>query len=103
MLYVLVNGCTWKNIPSDFPNWHSVYKYYRKLVYGKYLDKILFKLNFKLTKQKLKRINNRHSYLPMYILVTDSQSARGTDLQTLGIKGLDGHKKIKGNKRFICL
>ena len=28
MLYVLKNGCTWRDLPADFPKWSTVY-YYR--------------------------------------------------------------------------
>jgi len=28
VLYVLKNGCTWRALPHDFPNWNLVYYYY---------------------------------------------------------------------------
>ena len=27
--YVLKTGCQWRQLPADFPNWQSVYYYYR--------------------------------------------------------------------------
>ena len=27
--YVLKNGCTWRDLPGDFPAWQSVYYHYR--------------------------------------------------------------------------
>jgi len=29
ILYLLKNGCTWRNLPHDFPNWKLVNYYYR--------------------------------------------------------------------------
>ncbi|MDN7031990.1 transposase [Lactiplantibacillus plantarum] len=29
IIYVLKTGCQWRQVPSDFPEWHSVYNYYK--------------------------------------------------------------------------
>ncbi len=29
VLYLLTTGCQWRNLPSDFPNWKTVYTYYQ--------------------------------------------------------------------------
>ena len=29
VLYILKSGCQWRMLPSDFPDWHSVYAYFR--------------------------------------------------------------------------
>ena len=29
VLYLLKSGCQWRMIPSDFPDWQSVYAYFR--------------------------------------------------------------------------
>jgi transposase len=29
VLYVLKTGCQWRQVPSDFPEWRSVYNYYK--------------------------------------------------------------------------
>lgn len=29
VLYVLKSGCQWRMLPSDFPDWHNVYAYFR--------------------------------------------------------------------------
>ncbi|PFC35092.1 hypothetical protein CN300_31720 [Bacillus thuringiensis] len=26
---MLTTGCQWRNLPSDFPNWKTVYAYYQ--------------------------------------------------------------------------
>ncbi len=30
MTYLLKSGCQWRMLPSDFPNWSTVYFYYRQ-------------------------------------------------------------------------
>ncbi|MBE9251481.1 transposase, partial [Dolichospermum sp. LEGE 00240] len=29
IFYVLTQGCTWRNLPGDFPPWQTVYTYFR--------------------------------------------------------------------------
>ncbi|PEA01237.1 hypothetical protein CON37_29105 [Bacillus cereus] len=29
VLYLLTTGCQWRNLPSDFPHWKTVYAYYQ--------------------------------------------------------------------------
>jgi len=29
ILYLLRTGCAWRMLPHDFPNWHTVYTYFR--------------------------------------------------------------------------
>ncbi|HEF1855990.1 TPA: transposase [Bacillus cereus] len=29
VLYLLTAGCQWRHLPSDFPNWKTVYSYYQ--------------------------------------------------------------------------
>ena len=30
ILYQLKNGCQWRDLPSDFPNWQTVYSQFRR-------------------------------------------------------------------------
>lgn len=86
VLYVLISGCQWRNIPTTYPKWSSCYKYFRKLVRSKYFDLILFKLNLKFDFN--------------HILIVDSQSTKSTEFVNQTNVGYDGHKKVKGIKRF---
>jgi putative transposase len=98
ILYILVSGCQWRQLPSDFPPWESVYKYFRKLLVWKDLDRLLYLLN-----RRFRKISLKKTSLPAYILITDSQSVRATELLTKKIKGYDGNKKIHGLKRFLLV
>jgi len=40
ILYVCKNGCVWRDLPSDFPVWQTVYWYYRKWVKTGFWKKI---------------------------------------------------------------
>jgi transposase len=55
VLYLLKSGCQWRMIPGDFPDWRSVYAYFR--IWSK-------KVNNKesLLEQVLKKISWRGSY-----------------------------------------
>jgi transposase len=95
-----VTGSQWRNLPNSYPPWQSCYQYYRKLVYGKYLDLILFKLNLKswckLSKHDLGQQLS-------HILITDSQSIKSSEQVNKKDVSYDGHKHIKGIKRFTLV
>ena len=38
--YRLKNGCTWENLPKDFPNYKTVYDYFRKWSVDGVIEKI---------------------------------------------------------------
>ena len=40
ILYVDRTGCQWRMLPKDFPNWHTVYDYYRDWKISKAWDKL---------------------------------------------------------------
>lgn len=100
IIFVLITSSQWRNIPDSYPPWQSCYQYYRKLVYGKYLDLILFKLNLKswnnLSKYDLNQQLN-------HILITDSQSVKSTEHVNKNNVSFDGHKHVKGIKRSVLV
>jgi transposase len=90
ILYLLKNGCTWRNLPHDFPNWKLVYYYYG--VWTKknendesMLDHILAKL------VEIERYEARRNPLPS-MLIVDSKSVQNAD--TANVKGYDAGKKL---------
>ena len=90
ILYLLKNGCTWRNLPHDFPNWKLVHYYYG--VWTKkneneesMLDHILAKL------VDIGRYEARRNPLPS-MLIVDSKSIQNAD--TANEKGYDAGKKL---------
>jgi len=89
ILYIVKEGCTWRALPGDFPDWSSVYYYFRiwstKYEMGKsLLDRILVDLIV------LERLSNDKEPKPTIIIV-DSKSIQNAD--TAEVKGYDGGKK----------
>ena len=90
VLYLLKNGCTWRALPHDFPNWKLVYYYYsvwtRKDENGiSVLDYIQAKL------VDLSRYETGRNPVPS-MLIVDSKSVQNAD--TASEKGYDAGKKF---------
>jgi len=97
VLYVLKEGCTWRGLPHDFPEWELVYYYFviwseKQADGSSILDKALEELV-----QSERIINGREPKTSMTII--DSKSIKNTD--TAGQKGYDGGKKVSGIKLHL--
>jgi putative transposase len=95
LLYVLVNGIKWRELPYCFPPWKSVYWFHTKLIGQHSLDRMLIKLN------EIDRKQDHNIVSIQHILVTDTKSIRTTSMTRKKYVGYDGHKKIKGLKLSI--
>lgn len=89
ILYLLKEGCTWRAIPHDYPNWQNVRYHYD--IWAKpdengvsLLDRILRKL-VEMERQE----NERSSHTTM--IIVDSKSIQNSD--TAENKGYDAGKK----------
>jgi len=89
VLYIVKEGCTWRALPHDFPEYNSVYYYFR--IWSKreefgatVLDSILAEL------VKLERLSNDREATPT-MLIADSKSIQNAD--TANEKGYDAGKK----------
>ena len=89
VLYLLKEGCTWRAIPHDYPNWQNVRYHYD--IWAKpdengvsLLDRILRKL-VEMERQE----NERSSHTTM--IIVDSKSIQNSD--TVENKGYDAGKK----------
>jgi hypothetical protein len=89
ILYLLKEGCRWRSLPHDFPDWNSVYYHFKKWSKKRedgtsILDDILKKLV-----QSQRIADNRDPKTTMTIV--DSKSVKNAD--TAEEKGYDGGKK----------
>ena len=89
VLYIVKEGCTWRALPHDYPDYNLVYYYFS--IWSKkdstgtsLLDNILAEL------VKLERLSNDKETRPT-MLIADSKSIQNAD--TAGEKGYDGAKK----------
>jgi len=95
ILYLLTQGCTWRNLPGDFPAWQTVYTYFRNWR----LDGTWIRIHDQL--MQWTRIEEQRHPSPSE-LVIDSQSvkvAAGVHEQV----GFDGGKLLTGRKRFLTV
>lgn len=92
LLYVHKTGCQWLMIPSDLPNYGTVYYYFRKWSRDGTLERINYDLIARI------RLLNQREPEPSLVIV-DSQSVKTTAVG--GDVGYDANKKIKGRKRHI--
>jgi len=89
VLYIVKEGCTWRALPHDYPEYNSVYYYFS--IWSKkdesgvsLLDNVLGEL------VKLERLSNDREAAPS-MLIVDSKSIQNAD--TADEKGYDAGKK----------
>jgi len=91
VLYVLKNGCTWRALPHDFPNWKLVYYYYT--VWEQKDETGVSIIDYCLAKMvDLSRYCEGRNPLPSMGIV-DSKSIQNAD--TAREKGYDAGKKLR--------
>jgi transposase len=94
ILYVVRAGCSWRQLPADFPPWQTVYWYFNQWEQAKVTEKILPVVRAQL------RVQEGRNPEPSAALI-DSQSVKGADTVGRESRGYDAGKKINGRKRFI--
>lgn len=95
ILYLVKNGCLWRNLPSDFPPWQTVYWYF-----DQWRDADIVKKIERTLVKKVRR-KERKKTVPT-IAILDSQSVK-TGKMVSQDKGYDGGKHVKGRKRHIAV
>jgi putative transposase len=90
IFFIVRTGSQWRELPSDFPKWQSVYYHYYRWMKSGCWQRINAAL-VRLARQKRGRSPNPTAG------VLDSQSVKSTALARE--RGFDGFKRIKGHKR----
>lgn len=94
IFYVLQNGCSWANLPKDFPPTSTVFWYFRRFSEDGTLSRIHNAL--------YERCRDLEGKEPQpTIAIIDSQSVK-TGFEARDCKGFDAGKKIKGRKRHLA-
>ena len=94
ILYVSRTGVQWRYLPHDFPDWQSVYSYFRQ-----WKQDGTLKLIHDALRGKVRKKAGRSPQPTAGIL--DSQSVK-TDVQA-ETRGYDANKKVKGRKRHLLV
>ena len=94
ILYLLRTGCQWRLLPRDFPPWSTVHHYFRTWRNtGVWV---------RLHRALYARARAAAGRAPCpSLVIMDGQSVKTTERG--GVRGFDGHKRVKGRKRHILV
>lgn len=95
IFYVLCEGCRWRSLPHDFPNWQTVYTYFRNWR----IDGTWIQMHDHL--REWVRVDEDREASPSEAII-DSQSVK-TAVMVSEQVGFDAGKLIKGRKRFLTV
>jgi transposase len=96
ILYLLRTGCSWRQLPTDFPPWQSCYRYFVSWRVDGTVDRL-----HELLRERLRAAEGRDE--PPTAGVIDAQSVRGAATVGAQSRGFDAGKKTNGRKRHIVV
>jgi transposase len=94
ILYLDRAGCSWRQLPHDFPPWDTVYWYFQRWAEDGTTDRIHDAL-----RDQVRDADGRDPMASAGIV--DSQSVKGADTVGKNTRGYDAGKKINGRKRHL--
>lgn len=96
ILYLVRTGCSWRQLPVNFPPWQTVYWYFQPWNADGSLDRLHNAL-----RDQLRDGDDRDPMASAAIV--DAQSVKGADTVGAGSRGYDAGKKVNGRKRHIVV
>lgn len=96
ILYLGRTGCSWRQLPHDFPPWPLVYSYFKRWTADGTTDRIHDALR--------DAVRDAAGRDPMASAgVVDAQSIKGADTVGRASRGYDAGKKVNGRKRHVVV
>jgi transposase len=96
ILYVNRTGCSWRQLPHDFPPWDTVYWYFKRWNQDGTTDRIHDAL-----RDATRDAAGRDPMASAGIV--DAQSVKAADTVGTDSRGYDGGKKVNGRKRHVVV
>ncbi|MGH3467521.1 MAG: IS5 family transposase [Thermocrispum sp.] len=96
ILYVNRTGCSWRQLPHDFPPWDTVYWYFQRWNTDGTTDRIHDAL-----RDATRDAAGRDPMASAGIV--DAQSVKGADTVGRDSRGYDAGKKVNGRKRHVVV
>lgn len=96
IMYVVTQGIKWRSLPTNFPPWQTVYRYFKALEKRGRWRTIHYAIYDKVRKEAGRQADPS-------LLIIDSQSVKTGKVVPNKSKGYDGGKHIKGRKRHVIV
>ena len=96
ILYLLRTGCSWRQLPKNFPPWETVYWHFKRWRDDGSLDALHDTL-----RERVREAEGRDPQPTAAII--DAQSVKGADTVSRATRGYDAGKKVNGRKRHIVV